>query len=405
VPQAVGSEADRATMKVLFLIDSLGTGGAEKSTAAMLPPLRERGLDVSVVLLYHTNEGSECDLREAGISVEILKERRQVARVREFRRLLSSVKPDILHTALYAADQVGRLAALGMCTHVVSSIVTVPRTYWPSSGIPIWKSLPVDLFDMLTAWTCVDRFHAVTDGVGRLSAESHRAPRRRIVTVERGRDPRELGEPGQRRRIAVRIALGLPGDAEIVIGVGRQEPQKDFTGLLEAIALVLRRRSQVHLLLVGPRGTDSHRIEAVLASETLFKGRVHVLGHRTDVADLLCASDVFVLSSHCEGAAGVVLEAMKLHVPIVATRLDGLEGILQDGRNALTVNVGDSGALSKAIELSLVDRAGATERTSAAGEDFENRFTIDRAADQMVKMYVSVVDGSHARVLRARCCS
>lgn len=388
-------------MRVLFLLDSLGAGGAEQSTAVLLPHLQDRGLDVSVILLYQADEGSEVVVRAAGIPVEVLGSRRFLGRVRELRKILRTAQPDILHTALYAANQVGRIAAVGTNTRLVSSLVTVPRSLRPTDQlIPIWKSLPVDCLDVLTAWTCVDCFHAVTDGVGRATARSHRAPRRRIVTVERGRDPLALGKPGNERRQSARDALGIPRAAEVVIGVGRQEPQKDFTGLLAAVALLLRHRPDVHLILAGRRGADSGLIDAALESEPILTGRVHLLGHRTDVGDLLCASDVFVLNSEYEGAAGVVLEAMHLHAPIVATELEGLEGILVDGRNALTIRVGDPGALAHAIERSLDDPEEAARRADEAATDFEDRFTIDQVADRMVEMYGQVVGDDSFRLLR-----
>ena len=71
--------------------------------------------------------------------------------------------------------------------------------------------------------------------------------------------------------------------------------------------------------------------------------------HRADVLDLLAAVDVMALSSHYEGTAGIALEAMAMGTPIVSTRLDGMEGILEHEVNALVVDIGDVAAMAAAI--------------------------------------------------------
>jgi glycosyltransferase involved in cell wall biosynthesis len=115
-----------------------------------------------------------------------------------------------------------------------------------------------------------------------------------------------------------------------------------------------------------------------------------MLGYRSDIADLLAAADVMVLPSLYEGTAGIALEAMCLGTPIVSTRLDGMEGILVDGRNALIVEPGDVGGIAAAVEQVLRDR-GLAERLGAAGhDDFLARFTIDRSADNMAAMFSAV---------------
>jgi glycosyltransferase involved in cell wall biosynthesis len=379
-------------IRVWFILDSLGGGGAERSTAVLLPHLRERGVEVSLVLLAQSDEGSEAEVRAAGFPVHVLEGRRLPGRVRELHHMLRRERPDLLVTALYASDQVGRIAAIGAPTKVISSIVNVPRSHRPEPGVvPRWKLLPTEWFDRLTAYLLVDTFHAVTKGVARAAVESRRAPARKIIVAERGRDPSLLGVPSAERRMSARRALGFLGEDELVIALGRCERQKDFPTLLSAVKLLISERPGLTLLIAGRRGNDSDRVDAILRDDPALAGHVRLLGYRDDVGELLAAADVMALSSQFEGAAGVVLEAMQMRTPIVATALSGLEGILQDGHNCRTVPVMDSASMSEAIAEVLDSPEQAAHRAAVALLDFEETFTIDSAAHRMLEMFRSVV--------------
>ena len=99
----------------------------------------------------------------------------------------------------------------------------------------------------------------------------------------------------------------------MVINVGRQEHQKGQVLLVEAFSQVLANHPGALLLIVGRPGAATKAIETAIADAGLG-GSVRLLGPRSDVADLLCAADVFAMSSLFEGLGGVVLEAMALNV-------------------------------------------------------------------------------------------
>lgn len=374
------------------MIDSLGAGGAERSTAALLPSLMDRGFDVAVVTLYRASEGSEDEVRATGFDVRTLTSTRFLGQVRELRSIIRSERPDVIHTALWAADQVGRLAAIGTPTRVVSSLVNVPRSLRaPDVGVPQWKSRTADMFDFLTARFAAAKLHAVTHGVAAATSRAHPSLARKIQVVERGRDRGDLGMRSAERRAAVRRALGIDAETEVVIAVGRQEHQKAHVDLIRAISVLRERRPRLWLLIVGRAGSATREIEQLLVAEPDVADNVQLLGHRNDVADLLVAGDVMALPSRFEGAAGAVLEAMALETPIVSTRLPGLEGVLVDGRNALLVDTGDVENLARAIERILGDPSLGRLLAGAALDTFEQRFTIERSADAMVDLYRDLV--------------
>ena len=385
-------------MKVMFLLDSLGAGGAERSTAVLLPRLVALGIDVSVVTLYTAAEGSEQEVREAAVPVRVLARGNYLRRVRAMRAILRSQRPDVLHTALYAADQIGRLAAAGTPTKVISSFVNVPRTRATTPpGKSVWKATIVNLIDAVTGHLFVDRFHAVTAGVARLYARAYRIRPAKITVIERGRDTAAFGERSQQRREQVRTSLGLGSSIPVILAAGRLEHQKAHGDLVTVMESVVQRHPEAVLLIAGREGNASHELRAQIAATPSVSQHVRLLGHRADVFDLLAAADVMALSSHYEGTAGIALEAMALGTPIVSTRLDGMEGILVHDTNALLVGIGDVPAMAAAIDRLIADPALGTRLAQASRRDFLDRFTLDRSAGRMAAFYADVINRRGAR--------
>jgi glycosyltransferase involved in cell wall biosynthesis len=115
-----------------------------------------------------------------------------------------------------------------------------------------------------------------------------------------------------------------------------------------------------------------------------------MLGHRTDVGDLLVAADALAISSLFEGTAGVALEAMALGTPIVSTDLDGLRGVLRHDDTALLVERSNPRALAEGISRVLDDTQLASRLAGRARADFDNRFTLSAAAKKLADLYRSV---------------
>ncbi len=377
-------------MKVIVLVDSLGPGGAEQSTAAVVVPLAESGVDVSVLLLKHVDDGYEADVTRAGVPVRVLASHRTIGRVRELRQILRADTPDILHTALYASDQIGRVAAVGLPVRTISTLVNVPPT--PSATTSInarLKGWLAQQIDKLTGRALVDRFHAVTPGVASEYVARYGFPPDRITVVERGRDGQRLGRRSPTRRAQVRSREGWADTDEVVIAVGRHESDKAHLDLIDATALLASTRPDLRLVIAGRRGTTSSQIEEAI-NRLGLAGRVALLGHRDDVADLVAAADVLASASTREGAAGAVIEAFAIGTPVVSTRLAGLTGVLADARNSLTVPTRRPTEMATALRRLLDDPVLAGELAARARHDFEKRFTIERVATAMAELYDDV---------------
>jgi len=148
--------------------------------------------------------------------------------------------------------------------------------------------------------------------------------------------------------------------------VGTFKRQKGHRYLVDAFASVASQFSGLHLLLVGD-GDLAGEVKAQVETARLVD-RVHFLGSRRDVPDLLAASDSFVLPSLWEGLPVALVEAMASSLPIVATAVSGTSQVMVDGATGWLVSPGDAPALAAAMTELLSDPVRASAMSAAARE-------------------------------------
>jgi len=172
-------------------------------------------------------------------------------------------------------------------------------------------------------------------------------PRETIRVIHNGVDATVYrpGTPGERSE--VRRALGLRDEHLVLMTVASLKPLKRLDLLVRATAPILHSHASTRLVLVGD-GPERGAL-ASLARELGIADRVVFTGPRDDVADLLRAADVFVLSSRTEAFPKAVLEAMATGLPVVATDVGSVGEMVEKGKSALVVPGEDEQALSAAI--------------------------------------------------------
>lgn len=184
----------------------------------------------------------------------------------------------------------------------------------------------------------------------------------------------------QRDREQVRADLGLDDATRLILAVGRLAPQKDYPTLLDAAASLGGAR--VAIAGDGPLRADLQaRIDAGGLDATL-------LGHRSDVADLFAAADVFVLPSRWEARALAAQEAMRAGVPVVATAVGGIPGLVGDA--ALLVPPGDAAALAQAIKQVLGDPAEHARLRAAAAARAAALPGLPEVVDELSGIYAAL---------------
>jgi sugar transferase (PEP-CTERM/EpsH1 system associated) len=239
----------------------------------------------------------------------------------------------------------------------------------------------------------VDEVVFVSDDARRVALAAGAVRDRRVHTIVNGVDTRAYARGSDVRR-RVRAEFSMPDDAPVVGIIARLTPAKDHVNLFDAFRRVRDAHADARLLLVGDGELRAELERAVhergLASAVVFAGR------RDDVADVLSALDIFVLSSATEGLAVTLLEAMAAGLPVVATRVGGNPEVVVDGDTGRLVPPRDPEALAAAIGELLTDRARAARMGERGAERARGRFGIDA----MVNSYLALYDALAAR--RAR---
>ncbi len=373
-------------MRVLQLIDSLAPAGAERSLVALAPHLLARGVDLHVAVLVEREGDLRPQLAEADVPVRSMASPGAGRRAWYARtaRLVAQLRPDVVHTTVFEADLAGRLAAARHRVPCVSSLVNTAYGREESTGLRRSRVLLAQAADIATG-RLVTRWHAVTRHVAEVMGRRLRIPADGIEVIPRGRDPEVLGRRTQERRRGTRERLGLADDVPVVLAVGRLERQKGLDVLLRALPPLLTERPTLRLLVAGRDGAASADLAALRESLGLTE-TVTFLGMRDDVADLMVAADVLAFPSRWEGAAGTLLEAMALELPVVTSDLPTLRETV-DERIALLVPPQDTDRLTGALADVLDDRSPAADRATVARARFEADFTVAAAADRTVDLY------------------
>ncbi len=380
-------------MRVLHVIDALGVGGgAEHSLAAMLPLLRDRGVDSEVACLFPRQGGLQERLRSEGFRVEVLSGAHWPGRVRALRRTIDEREPDLVHATLVNACFVARAATFRSGRPLLNSLVNT--TYDPMKvrdlGVAPWKMGTLRLVDGFTARHFVDHFHVISAAVTAEGTGPLGIPIERMTLVPRGRpEPLLPADPDAARR-AIRTELVIAERAPVLINVGRQDRQKSQPDLIRAFAQVLEHAPEAILVVVGRPGDATDDIEATIAA-TGVGGSVRLTGHRTDLPLLYTIADALVFPSSSEGFGGTIIEAMSVGVPVVASDAPAIAELLEHGGLGVVVERGDVPGLGRAMVDILRDGPRRERLASLGRAAFEAKYEIGSVVDQMVGMYEQVV--------------
>lgn len=227
-----------------------------------------------------------------------------------------------------------------------------------------------------------DAYVAVTESLARVALDNQECSAARLHVIANGIDLTHFA-PRPEVRERIREQLGIPSNAWVVGSVGRLSPEKNQALLLQAAMPMLDQRR--HLVLVGD-GPERAALEAQVA-EGLREDFVHLTGARDDVADLLAAFDVFVLTSSSEGLPLVALEAMASELPVLATAVGGLPDVIDDRVTGYLVAPGDAADLTRQLAWLSTRPAQAQLVARCARKTVLERHSLEQMASEYAALY------------------
>lgn len=381
-------------MRVLHVIDALGVGGgAEHALATMLPMLRDRGVDSNVAVLTPREDGLQQQLVSQGFGVEVLDGRSSPAKIRALRRKVRKELPELVHATLFNSCIATRFACKGLPVRQVNSLVNT--SYDPvrlsELGISRWKLKTMQLFDSITARLLGDHFHVLTDAVALEATEILHIRPSRLTKIPRGRSTDILKQPTNEQLARTRMELGVDRTTPLVLNIGRQDRQKAQVDLVRAFGLLMETHPDAMLFIAGRNGDASKELRQAI-DEVGARERIELLGHRTDIPDLLAVADVFAFPSHYEGLGSVLIEAMAMGTAIVASDAPAIAEVLADGRCGLVVQRGDVCQLADSISKLLSDPNHRALLSDLGRQRFFDQYEIHQIVDRTFQMYVKLCE-------------
>ncbi len=360
-------------LRVCLIIGQLGLGGAEKQIVLLADGLKQRGVDVTVVVLG--GEGPRAAaLQAAGVPVVYLGLRwpgrwRALPHILAvFGRLTSYLRrsrPDIVHAFLLLSYVIGAPAArlAGVPVFLAGRRSLDHFKHWRRLMI-VAERVATQMTDLLVA-----NAHAVADYV--LATE--RVPPDKLAVIYNGlpQSAFAASEPAM-------LDTGHP----VVLCVANLRNCKGHAHLLHAVALLCWRGLACTLALAG-EGPERPALDQLTKHLGID---VRMLGARTDIDRLMARADVVVLPSLTEGMSNAVMEGMAAGRPVVATAVGGTPELLADGRGIL-VAPGDPAALANAIEDVLYDRERAHRMSQAAQEWSREHLHTDTMVRRHLDLY------------------
>lgn len=385
------------TISVVIIVNELLRGGAQRIILDIARGIDKRQFSITVTYLKsHKNFGEKAatleeEFRRANVRVISLEGAQKFSFLDLLKliRFLRDERPDIVHTFLPYAGTLGRIAA---------RIARVPRIMSTQCNVRVAYGFKGYWYDRITlvlahAWT------AATEGIeleyGGSAAPFSRgswALGRRHFSISAGVDLSAFdARIAACDKNAKRAEIGIPKDVPLVMMTARLISWKGPTDLVEAMRYVPR----AHLIIVG-WGPLQKRL-AKQARDNGSGERVHLLGARSDVAELLAAADVYV-QAHNRSADGDIwagpnlsqIEACAAKIPSVSTRVPLIECLIEDGITGKLAEPNNPRSLAAAIQWVIDHPKEARAMALAARERVRERYTVEHMVNQYAGMYLSL---------------
>lgn len=338
---------------MLQIIPTLERGGAEKQMVLLACGLRDLGIDVHVCTL--TRGGPlAAELTKSQIPVHAIEKRWKFdpSAWWRLRCLIQRLAPTLVHTWIFAANSYGRHAAH---SGGVKYLIAGERCVDPwKRGYEFWIDRQLSHF--------TQRIATNSSGVVEFYT-AHGIPRDKFTVIPNGIPQVDL--PSLNTRTDFLQSLDLPSDTLLVGAVGRLWPQKRYKDLIWAAELLKSARDDVHFLIIG-EGPQRWRLERFIRQIELGD-RMHLLGERQDVPQILRHLDCFWIASGYEGQSNGVLEAMQAGLPVVASDIPGNRDLVLQDQTGYLVPLGDRAEFARRVHY-LLDHADERRRLGVAGQ-------------------------------------
>jgi glycosyltransferase involved in cell wall biosynthesis len=317
-------------VKILHLINNLGSGGAERLLDDLIPLMNQTAdVEAEVLLLTDKNNVFYDSLVKKGVKVDVVKYKNtyDIRNILEIRRYIFKGNYDIVHSHIFPTQYWVALSRLILRDKKLKFITTEHSTH--NRRREKFYFRPIDKF----IYSKYDIIISITEKTRDNLLNWIDPKRKRVdkhVVIENGVDIEKIKKALPYNKSD--LVDGIDEGTKLVCMVGRFSEAKDQPTLIKAISTL---QDNVHLILVGEGPLLDKNKE--LANQLGITDRVHFLGFRKDIPEILKTVDIVVLSSHWEGFGLAAVEGMAAGKPVVSSNIPGLAGVV-NGAGSLFKN-------------------------------------------------------------------
>lgn len=392
VPEA--SAEIKGPIKICLMLGGMGFGGGEKYAFSLAEHLSGPRYTFHFVTHQESLFCQEARRRGYPVTVVDMTRRFNPLSLYKLTRFFKDERIDLVHTMGARMNFYGRLSARMARVPYICSTVQNSLLDYPIGNIKRAVYVKVD------AWTAryAQRIISVAEALSDDLRDRYGIPAEKITTIHNGIDLGDLVPTGSRE--SIRVKLAIPPESPCVGVIGRLTHQKGFTFFLQALPSLFERFPALQCFVAGD-GPLRDVLERE-ATRLALLNRCTFLGYRSDIPDLLQALDVLVLPSLSEGLPFILLEAMGMERPVVATAVSGNPELIEHGRNGLLIPSADPKALATAVTWLLENPQEAKAMGKASKSTVAGEFSVKKMVEKTEEVYRSILSEAPPPVRRKR---
>jgi len=364
---------------ILYIITSTNVGGTERALLELIKRLDRTQYDILVCSLKKEGAFAQKLKQETdGFYCLKLSESGGVSAVLSFLPALVSLfllirttKPDIIHSFLFRANIFGRLAGrLAGVKNIISSVRVIEA------------DKPLKHFVDRTTSSFVTIYTAVSEAARKFTLEQIKISPDKIITIQNGVDCNliETKTTNRFKTDTTKTNIGL---------IGRLDSQKGHTVLLKAVKILLSEQQNIQVYFFG-KGPDENSLKDRVKKHGLDE-YVDFMGTTDNIYHCISQMDIITIPSLWEGLPNILLEAMALGRPVIASKIEGISEVVTDNETALLFNPGNETELSNAI-LRLISDKDLTQKIGAnAKKHVIDNFSIEECVNKTTALYETLL--------------
>jgi glycosyltransferase involved in cell wall biosynthesis len=375
----------KAPHKILFYTDTPLYGGAEKQLLLLAKNLNIQEFEPIIVCRQsETLKNWYEEINKAEIKLIIIPSpsKNSPSNLWKLSKILKTEKPAIIHAQIWN-PVASKYAFLAAKLSKIPLIITEHDPFPLSGHQKLYKKLSLKI---------PTKIITVSKANQKLMAELYPAHQTKLETVYNGieKPPQPLSDS---RYLHIKKDLFHAGLAtKIIFSAGTLHPRKGYKLLISAFKKIINKFDNLKLVIAG-EGPERTNLEKLIKNLDLDK-KVVLLGQCNNVAELMQASDIFVLPSLKEAFGLAILEAMQNGLPIIASRVGGIPEIISSEKLGILIEAGDKNSLIKALSK-LLSNQNLHQQLKQAGLHHWQTFSAQKMVSETAKIYRQIINNTH----------